>query len=209
MGGGGGCYWLHAALQRCQCHWAHPRAGGKRHSQKTLRTQWDWTKGHTANQQWIWQIWTRRNWRHAHVFMVHTIAHACMHANTLLNTRSDQTLQLTVSSSWQNMDVTHWNGILQSQQCLSHHSARQNRKYKRTLSVTKGWVNHELTLPREHHYLCMRCQTQWVKTGIVRCAATRIFLPLFLSKCLNLQYVPVIHVPSDLLLFLWSGSLAD
>lgn len=39
------------------------------------------------------------------------------------------------------MDVTHWNGILQSQQCLSHHLARQKGKYKRTLSVTKGWAH--------------------------------------------------------------------
>lgn len=85
---------------------------------------------------------------------------------------------------------------------------RQKGKNKRALLVTKGWMSHELILPWEQHYLFMRCQTQWGKTGISRCAETRIFLLLFLSKCLNLHYVSAIHFPSDLLLFIWSGTLS-
>lgn len=69
--------------------------------------------------------------------------------------------------------------------CLIIQQARPKGTYRGTLLVTKGWVNHELTLPRDHHHLFMRCQTQWVKTGIGRCAATIIFLPLFLSKHVN------------------------
>lgn len=48
-------------------------------------------------------------------------------------------------------------------------------KYRGTLLGTKGWVNHELTLPREHHHLFTRCQTQWVETGFSRCAAKEHF----------------------------------
>lgn len=137
--------------------------------------------------------------------MVHTIAHACMHANTLLNTRSDQTLQLlsaVLDKIW--MSHTGMGFYKASSVCLIIQQGKRENT-KEHCQSQRG----ELTLPREHHYLFMRCQTQRVKTRIGRCAATRTFLPLFLSKCLNLQCVPVIHVPSDLLLFLWSGSLAD
>ncbi len=51
------------------------------------------------------------------------IHHTHTNTNTLLKTRSDQTFQPTVSSSWQNADVTHWDDILQSHQCLPLHSA--------------------------------------------------------------------------------------
>lgn len=94
------------------------------------------------------------------------------------------------------MYVTHWNEVITNQ---------AKGKIQRALLVTKGWMSHDLTLPWEYHYLFMRCQTQRGKTGIGRCAETRIFLPLLVSKCLNLHYVSAIHFPSDLLLFIWSG----
>lgn len=63
--------------------------------------------------------------------------------------------------------------------CLTIQQPELKGKYRGTLLVTKGWVNHELTLPREHHHLFMRCQTQWVKTGFSRCAAKQHFSDFF------------------------------
>lgn len=66
--------------------------------------------------------------------------------------------------------------------CLTIQQPRLKGKYRETLLVTKGWVNHELTLPREHHHLFMRCQTRWVKAGFSRCAAKEHFSDFFLLK---------------------------
>lgn len=117
-----------------------------------------------------------------------------MHANTGKQIAKHDKWPNT--STWQKMYVTHWNEVITNQ---------AKGKIQRALLVTKGWMSHDLTLPWEYHYLFMRCQTQRGKTGIGRCAETRIFLPLLVSKCLNLHYVSAIHFPSDLLLFIWSG----
>lgn len=132
-------------------------------------------------------------------------------ANTLLNTTVDQTLQAAVSRFWQNTDVTSEITFHKAASvCLTIQQKRQKGNYRGALLVTKGRVNHEFTLPREHHHLFMRCQTQWVKTGFSRCSK-RTFLTVLFSKsfCLCHQAFPILRIPSDFMFFVWPGLLAD
>lgn len=216
MGGGWWCYWLHAALQRHQCHSAHRRAGGERHSRKALRTQCNRTKRAYSQSAAYTTVLDKEKmnactcvygWTWSHKF-------ACVqmhqtHCWTLEVTKHFNVLSALLDKT--QMSRTEMTFYKATSVWLVIQQTRQKGKYRETLLVKKGWVNHELILPREHHHLFMRCRTQWVRTGIGRCAATRIFLPLFFSKCLTLCHwgVPVIRFPSDLMLFLWSGPLAD
>lgn len=89
--------------------------------------------------------------------------------------------------------------------CLVTQQQGNRKKYKETLSATEGWLNHELTLPREHHHhFFMRCQPQWGKPRCSRCA------PVFLLTIFPSQRgVPLICFPSQPVLFVWFGPLPD
>lgn len=91
--------------------------------------------------------------------------------------------------------------------CLVTQQQGNRNKYKETLSAAEGWLNHELTLPREHHHHSFtRCQPQWGKPRCSRCAPAGVFL---LTTFPSHRGVPLICFPSQPVLFVWFGPLPD
>lgn len=171
----------------------------KRWETHTENTQCGWVTGHTADQLWFWHIWMRNKWPHLHVFMGghnHVQMHIFIH---------------TVSSSWQNVAVTLKMGSNKATSvCLTIQHMRQKGKYRGSLLAAKGWVNHELSLPGEHHHLFMKCQTQWVKPESADVLQSKYFSHCsWPNVCFCHWGVPVISFTSDLPFFLWSGLLTD